>query len=147
MNEEATEVPARRGRWGRAVGYGLLAEVATIITIVMIVVVYKQLVARGLSDTEYAAFGQRVGGLIGIVGGTVYTFLFARMLMPKLSWHFIGHGLVVAAAAIILSVGGSLLGHQGVPAGYLWASVLKLSAGALAGFLYSRRPRHNQPGA
>jgi hypothetical protein len=147
MGSAATEVPARRGRWLRAVVYGLLAEVATIITIVVVVVVYKTAVAKGLSDAEYAAFGERVGGILGLVAGTIFTFLFARLLMPKLSWHFVAHGLVVAVGAIALSVGGSIAGHHGVPAAYLYASALKLAAGALAGFLYSRHPRHNQPGA
>ena len=147
MDKAATEVPARKDRWARAVAYGLLAEVATIITIVVVVVVYKQVVATGLSEAEYAAFGERVGGLLGLVAGTIFTFIFARMLMPRLSWHFVAHGLVVAAAAIALSVGGSMLGHRGVPAAYLWASALKLVAGALAGFLYSKQPPHNQPGA
>lgn len=147
MDAAATEIPARRGRWLRAVAYGLLAEVATIITIVVVVVVHKRLVAKGLSAAEYAAFDQRAGGLLGLVAGTLFTFLFARMLMTKLSWHFVAHGLVVALAAIALSIGGSIIGHQGVPAGYLLASALKLAAGALAGFLYSRHPRHNQPGA
>src|SRR4051812_36951352 len=99
MDPAATEVPARRGRWARAVAYGLLAEVATIITIVVVVVVYREFVAKGLSDAEYAAFGERVGGLLGLVAGTIFTFLFARLLMPKLSWHFVAHGLVVATAA------------------------------------------------
>jgi hypothetical protein len=147
MDAAAIEVPPRKGRWTRAVAYGLLAEVATIITIVVVVVVYKQVVATGLSEAEYAAFGERVGGLLGLVAGTIFTFLFARMLMPKLSWHFVAHGLVVAAGAIALSVGGSILGHHGVPGAYLWASALKLAAGALAGLVYSRNPSHNQPGA
>ena len=147
MDAAATDVPARRARWLRAVAYGLLAEVATIITIVVVVVGYKQLVATGLSDAEYAAFGERVGGLLGLIAGTVFTFLFARMLMRRLAWHFVAHGLVVAVAAIALSVGGSIAGHHGVPAAYLWASGLKLAAGALAGFVYSRQVHHNQPGA
>jgi len=124
--------------WLRAVGYGLLAEIATILTIVVIVMAYRYAVASGLSDAEYAAFGQRVGGIGGIVGGTLYTYLFARLLMQRLTTRFIAHGLVVALTAIAFSIAGSIAGHQGVPAGYLLASVLKLAAGALAGFLYSR---------
>ena len=147
MDAAATEVPARRGRWLRAVAYGLLAEVATIITIVVVVVVYRQVLAKGLSEAEYTAFGERAGGLLGLLAGTIFTFLFARLLMRKLSWHFVAHGLVVAAAAIALSVGGSIAGHHGVPTAYVWASALKLAAGALAGFLWSRNRPQNLPGA
>ncbi|MDP9202475.1 MAG: hypothetical protein M3P26_11175 [Gemmatimonadota bacterium] len=80
------EIPARGDRWLRAVGYGLLAEIATIIAIV----------------------------------------------------------LVVMLAAIALSIGGSIAGHQGVPTAYLLASALKIIAGALVGFLYERSEVRNR---
>jgi hypothetical protein len=132
------DVPTKGDRWLLALGYGLLAEVATIITIVLVVMLYKYVVAPGLSDADYASFGERVGAMIGIVGGTLYTFGFARRLMRKISSHFIAHGIVVAVAAIALSVGGSIAGHQSAPAGYLLASALKIIAGALAAFLHQR---------
>jgi hypothetical protein len=131
-------VEARRHHWLRAIGYGLLAELATIATIVVIVLLYRYVLSKGLSDSDYAAFGDRVGGIVGIVGGTLYTFLFARALMRRLSARFIEHGVIVAVAAIALSVGGSLAGHHGVPTGYLIASLLKLAAGASAGFIAAR---------
>lgn len=131
-------IPARGDRWLRAVGYGFLAEALTVLTIIAIVMAYRFLFARGLSDADYAAFGMLTGKTIGTVGGTLFTFLMARLLMPRLTRRFVEHGLVVAAAAIAFSVGGSLAGHHGLPDGYLLASLLKLTAGALAGFLYSR---------
>jgi hypothetical protein len=120
------------------VGYGFLAEFATVLTIILIVQAYTRISARGLTDADYAAFGQRVGGIVGIVGGTLYTYLFARLLMRRPTSRLIAHGVVVALTAIAFSIAGSVAGHQGVPAGYLLASVLKLAAGAFAGFLYSR---------
>jgi hypothetical protein len=134
----SAEIPARRGRWLRAIGYGLLAEIATILTIVAMVMIYRYVIARGLTDAAYTAFGGQVGAVVGIGGGALYTFVFARLLMRYVTASFVAHGIVVAIAAIALSVGGSIAGHQGVPAAYLWASVLKLVAGALAGFLASR---------
>jgi hypothetical protein len=130
--------PPRKDRWLRAVGYGLLAEIATIITIVAVVLAYKYLFARGLPEADYTAFGGRVGAIVGPVGGTLYTFVLARRLMPRISSRFVAHGIVVALTAIALSVGGSIAGHDGVPAGYVLASALKIIAGALAGFLYER---------
>jgi hypothetical protein len=132
------EIPARKNRWLRAVSYGFLAEVATVLTIILIVQAYVHLFARGLTDADYAALGQRVGGLVGIVGGTLYTYLFARLVMLGLATRFVAHGVIVALTAIAFSIGGSIAGHHGVPAGYILASALKLAAGALAGFLYSR---------
>jgi len=120
------------------VGYGFLAEFATVLTIILIVQTYARIFARGLTDAEYVAVGERVGGIVGIVGGTLYTFLFARLLMRRLATRFVAHGVVVAFTAIVFSIAGSVAGHQGVPAGYILASGLKLAAGASAGFLYSR---------
>ena len=134
----SSQVPERKDRWLRAVAYGFLAEFATVLTIILIVQVYVRVFARGLTDADYAVFGQRVGGIVGIVGGTLYTYLFARLLMRRLSSRFIAYGVVVALTAIAFSIAGSVAGHQGVPADYILASALKLAAGALAGFLYSR---------
>ena len=137
-------IPARGDRWLRAVGYGFLAEALTVLTIIAIVMAYRFLFARGLSDADYAAFGMLTGKTVGIVGGALFTVLLARRLMPRLTHHFIEHGLVLAVTAIAFSVGGSLAGHHGLPDGYLLASVLKLTAGALPGFLYSRSTSRNR---
>ena len=133
-------IQAGRHHWPRAVGYGLLAEIATIVTIIAVVMIYRYLIAKGLPDATYAAFGERAGAIVGIVGGTLYTFLFAQLLMRRLVSDFVAHGIVVALGAIALSVAGSLAGHRGLPAAYLLASALKMGAGALAGFLRARQP-------
>jgi hypothetical protein len=135
----ATENPARGDRWLRAVGYGLLAEISTIVTIIAITMLYRYVFARGLTAPSYAAFNERTGAIVGIVGGTLYTFLFARRLMRRISVRFIAHGIVVAVAAIALSVLGSIAGHQSIPPAYIVASALKLAAGALAGFLAAKQ--------
>ena len=134
-----SEIPARRDRWLRAVGYGFLAEAATVLTIILIVAVYTYVIARGLAAGDYAAFGVRTGEIVGVVGGTIYTFVFARLLMPIVDSRFVEHGIVVAVTAIAFSIAGSIAGHQGVPAAYLLASILKLAAGAFAGALAARR--------
>jgi len=134
------ESPAQRDRWLRAIGYGLLAEVSTIVTIIAAAMLYRYAFARGqAAAADYALVNDRIGAVIGVIGGTLYTFLFARALMRHLSTRFIAHGILVALAAIALSVGGSVAGHHGVPAGYTIASALKIIAGGLAGFLATRR--------
>jgi|SRR5437868_5800240 len=133
------QTPPPKDRWLRAIGYGLLAEIATILTIVAIVLAYRYLIARDLSDADYVAFAQRVGAIAGVIGGTLYVFLFARRLMRLLSARFVAHGVVVAIAAIALSIGGSVAGHQGVPSAYLLASALKLVAGGFAGWIAAKR--------
>lgn len=125
---------SNRNRWLPALGYGLLAEVCTIVTIIFVALVYKFGIARRLSDAAYNAFNEKMGGAVGIVFGTLFTYLFARVVMRRLSANFVAHGLVVAVTAIVVSVSGSIAGHQGVPAGYILASLLKLVAGWFAGF-------------
>jgi len=120
-------------------GYGLLAEISTIVTIIAITMLYRYVFVRGLTESAYTAFNQRTGAIVGIVGGTLYTFLFARRLMRGISVRFIAHGIVVAVAAIALSVLGSIAGHQSIPPAYIVASALKLAAGALAGFLAAKQ--------
>jgi hypothetical protein len=134
-----TDIPARRDRWLRAVGYGFLAEFVTVLTIIAFVKAYRYMFVRGQSDAFYATFDAHAGATIGIIGGTLYTFLFARLLMRRLSSRFVVHGLVLALTAIVFSISGSIAGHQGVPNGYVIASILKLAGGALAGFLAARR--------
>lgn len=135
--------PARSDHWLRAIGYGLLAEISTIVTIIVVTVLYRYVFVRGLTAAEYALFNSRVGAVVGIVGGTLYTFLFAQRLMHRVTARFVVHGIVVALAAVALSIGGSIAGHHGVPSGYMLASVLKIITGGLAGFLATRggRPR------
>ena len=140
--QQISTVP--RDRWLRALIFGLLAEMATIITIILVVLLHQYVFARGLTEAESTAFGQRVGAVVGPFGGTFYVFIFARRLMPRLVSGFVAHGIVVALAAIALSVGGSIAGHQGVPAGYMVASALKIIAGASAGYLYEKSLGRNR---
>jgi hypothetical protein len=140
----APVIQARSDRWLRAIGYGLLAEISTVVTIILVTVLYRYVFSRGLPDAQYAAFNDRVGEVVGIVGGTLFTFLFARRLMRHLSSRFIAHGIVLALVAIALSVGGSIAGHHDVPRAYILASVLKLGAGVLAGSAYARGLGRNQ---
>jgi hypothetical protein len=122
----------------------LLAEISTVVTIILVTVLYKYVFSRGLPDAQYVAFSEGVGEVVGIVGGTLFTYLFARRLMPRLSRRYIAHGIVLALVAVALSVGGSIAGHHDVPRAYILASVLKLGAGILAGAAYARGLGRNQ---
>src|SRR2546423_3805124 len=99
------DVTPRQDRWLRAVGYGVLAEIATILTIVAVVLLYRDVFARSLSDAGYIAFAERVGAILGVVGGTLYVFFFAYPLIRPLSSRFLAHGIVIALAANVPSLG------------------------------------------
>lgn len=126
-------------RWLRTIFFGLLAEAATVVTIILIVMTNRYGFSPGLSEREYATFAARTGEIAGMIGGTVYTFLFARLLMRRLGGQFVAHGIVVALAAVAFSIGGSLVGHRALPAMYVLASALKVAAGALAGYFAAAR--------
>ena len=111
----------------------------TVLTVIAIVQSYAHFFTGGPSDPDYAAIGMRVGGIVGIVGGALYVYLFARLMMGLLTSRFVAHGAVLALSAIAFSIAGSLIGHHGVPLLYMLASLLKLAAGVLAGYLAARR--------
>jgi hypothetical protein len=115
----AIENPARGDRWLRAVWSGFLAELSTVLTIILIAEAYVHLLPPNPSDPGNAAIFERIGGLVGTIAGTLYTYLFARLLMLLLAGRFIEHGVVVALTAIAFSVGGSIAGHHGVPLLYV----------------------------
>lgn len=129
-----------QSRWIRAFLFGVLAEVATIASIIITVLIYKQLVARGLTDVEYGKFGVRAGGIVGLSMGTVYVFLLAWPIVRSVSKHRMTHGAVVALGAIMLQTLGSLAGHHGLPMGYAYSVALKLFGGVAAGWLAWRVP-------
>jgi hypothetical protein len=133
------ENPARGDRWLRAVWSGFLAELSTVLTIILIAEAYVHLFTPDASDPGNAAIFEQIGGIVGIIAGTLYTYVFARLLMMLLTRRFVEHGVVVALTAIAFSVGGSIAGHHGVPLLYVPASILKLAAGALAGFLAAKQ--------
>jgi hypothetical protein len=135
----STEIQERRDRWLRAVWSGFLAEFSTVLTVILIAEAYVHLFTTNPSDPSNVATFERIGGIVGIIAGTLYTYLFARLLMLLLARRFVEHGVVVALTAIAFSIAGSIAGHHSVPLLYMLASILKLAAGALAGFLAAKR--------
>lgn len=129
-----------QSRWIRAFIFGILAEIATIASIIITVLIYKQLIARGLTDVEYGKFGVRAGGIVGLSMGTIFVFLLAWPIVRSVSQHKMIHGAVVALGAIALQLFGSLAGHNGLPMAYAHSVVLKLLAGVAAGWLAWRVP-------
>lgn len=127
-------------RWVRAFLFGVLAEVATILSIIATVQVYQRLIAPNLPPADYAAFGTSAGGIIGLTIGTIFVFLFAWPVVRSVSQHKMLHGLVVAIGAILLQLSGSMAGHGTFPRAYLYAVALKIIAGVAAGWLAWRVP-------
>lgn len=127
-------------RWVRAFLFGILAEVATIASIIIAVLVYKNFIARGLTPAQYDALSQRAGGIIGLTLGTLFVFLLAWPIVRSVTKHRMIHGAIVAFGAIALQLSGSLAGHGGLPMAYAYAIALKIVAGVAAGWLAWRVP-------
>jgi hypothetical protein len=124
-------------RWIRAFFFGLLAEFATIVTIIAIVTVHSVANGGPMMDTT-SRFAGIWGAAIGIVGGAFYVYLFARWIGSLVSRSFIAHGLVVAVAAIAFHIVTALGEAEKIGALQYGADVLKLAAGALGGWVASR---------
>jgi len=75
---------------------GVLAEVFTIITVVIVVYGHR-LVAGGQSEQEMQAYGLRAAAIVGPVFGVIYTFLMALWVMRKVNDRHLPHALLVAA--------------------------------------------------
>jgi hypothetical protein len=127
-------------RWVRAFLFGILAELAIIAIIIAVVQVHKHFVATHLSPEAYEDIGRRVGAIVGMTVAPEIVFVAAWPIVRSVTKHKIIHGLLVAIGAISLQLGGSLAGHAGLPMGYAYAVVLKLIAGAAAGYLAWRVP-------
>lgn len=139
-NSQNERMKTEDSRWIRAFLFGILAEVATIASIIITVLIYKELVARGLTDVEYGKFGVRAGGIVGLSVGTIYVFLLAWPIVRSVSKNRMFHGAVVALGAITLQFFGSHFGHNGLPMAYAYSVALKLFAGVAAGWLAWRVP-------
>jgi hypothetical protein len=117
-------MPESRLRIGRIIGFGLLAEVATII----IIVSATQVFARG--DDSAA---QRLGAILGPGFGVLFTFIGALLAARPVPDRARQHGFLVGVVTSVLTIPAMF----GAPAGmlpiYLGAVLLKLAAGWAAG--------------
>jgi hypothetical protein len=123
-------------RWLKSFGAGVLAELATIALIVATVTLYKATAARTAAEIE--AFGGEVGALVGGIGGAVMVFLLARWITRRVPGRHVAHGMVVALGAIALHLIGLLAGGAQPLAAAAAGDLLKLAAGAYAGFISAR---------
>lgn len=124
-------------RWIRAFFFGLLAEFATIVTIILIVTVHSVANGGPMMDTT-SRFATVWGATIGIVGGAFYVYLFSRWIGSLVSRNFIAHGIVVAVAAAAFHILTALGSAEHVGALQYGADALKIAAGALGGWVASR---------
>jgi hypothetical protein len=121
----------------RALLFGVLAEVFTIITVILVIYGHR-FMSGGQTDQQLQEYGLRAAAVVGPVFGVIYTFLMALWVARKVEDRAMTHGLLVAVGAAALHVVGAFGAPGGFRAIYAVADLLKLAAGAAAGFLGGR---------
>jgi hypothetical protein len=122
----------RRVRLARVIGFGLLAEVATALIIVVVLQVHSRLVASG-DDQAIADFGRRVPAILGPGLGILFTYMAALRAARPYPDQARLYGVLVGAVAGILTIPGLFAGAPEMRPIYVGAIALKLAAGWAAG--------------
>ena len=122
----------RRVRLARIVGFGLLAEVATAVLIVVVLQVHARLIASG-DEQAVANFARRAPAILGPGLGILFTYMAAlRAARPHPDQARL-YGFLVGVVTGILTIPGIFAGAPEMRPIYAGAIVLKLAAGWAAG--------------
>ena len=128
-------------RVGRILAFGVLAEVATIVLIVLVLTVHSRVVAAGQPQSVIDGFAERAPAVIGPVAGALFTFIAAIFATRPLAARFRTHGLLVGVVGALLTIPGVLSAVAGMRVVYAASMVAKLVAGFLGGMVSERRGR------
>jgi hypothetical protein len=113
---------------------GVLTEACIIILMVAVMTAHN-LMARGETVAEQAAFANRIGSLIGPIGGALLSFLFALWACRRLRAGFILSGLLVGIVAALVHTALFLASRMGFQASYALADALKIFGGLAGGYV------------
>lgn len=127
-----------RLRPARAIGFGLLAEVLTVVIIVIVLQIHARLVAAG-DPSRIADFAKRAPAVLGPGVGVIMTFIAAWLAARPLTGRRRAHGTYVGVVTALLTVPGLFAGVPEYRPIYIGAMLGKLIAGYAAGALSERR--------
>lgn len=122
----------RRIRFGRVIGFGLLAEVVTALIILAVLQLHERLIAPG-NPEGVADFGRRAAAILGPGLGILFTYLAALRASRPVPDQARMHGLLVGVVAGLLTIPGIFGGAPEMRPIYVGAIALKLAAGWAAG--------------
>lgn len=94
-----------RIRWGRVIAAALLSELAVIVLLLAITLVYSLFIAPGRSSAEYQRFGEAAGYYVAPAASGFATFLSVFWMARKLTSNFVVNGACVGVVAVILTAG------------------------------------------
>ena len=128
-----------RIRFGRVIAFGVLAELATMLVIVVTLTIHSRVIAAGQPQDVIDDFARQVPAVLGPLGGILFTLVAAilatRPLTDRIREHGAWVGVVTAAITLPILIAST-------PADrplYLAAIALKLVAGVMGGALSERR--------
>jgi hypothetical protein len=117
-----------------------------IAVLLVVIALYRSLVAPGMTDAEYQTLGQRVGYYVAPIAGGVTTFLMVLWVGRKLDARFVANGVWVGVVSVILTLGFIFTARPEDRLMYGVAFVLRIVAGYLGGGATQRR-RFSEPAA
>ena len=126
-------------RWLKVIGAGLLAEIATIIVIVLVVAIYNFTIGSGQTETQKQAFAAQAGFYIAPIASILLTFLLAFWVGRKVESKIVLHGTLVGVVATLLSVGFIFAAQPEARLMYIASYILKLLSGYAGGVFAQRR--------
>ena len=128
-----------RNRWGRALGAGVLVELAFIVLISATMAIYAATVSR--KAAEFMPFGHAAIVWYAYIGGPIVTFVLTRWALRPLSSAHVAHALVVAGTAVAIHIfvaAGSIAEGTASLLVYALAEALKVAAAVAAAMLAQR---------
>ena len=121
----------RRPRIARIVGFGLLAEVATTVIILVVLQIHARLIATG--DEAATSFARVAPAILGPGLGILFTYLAALRASRPVPDQARLHGVLVGVVTGLLTIPGIFAGAPEMRPIYAGAILLKLAAGWAAG--------------
>ena len=129
----------RNIRWGRVILAAVMSEVAVILLLLAVILVYSRWITPGLSDAAYQDLGQRIGYYVAPTAGFVSTFLFVLWVARKLSSDFVANGIWVGIVSVLLTFAFIFSAKSEDRAMYVIAFALRIIAGYAGGLVSQRR--------
>ena len=130
-------IPAERKRsnirWGRVVLGAVLSEVAVIVLLLGITLVYSVAIAPGLTQAQYSEFGRLAGYYVAPTAGSISTFVMVLLLTRRLNSGFVANGTLMGIVNVLLTAGFLVSARPEDRLMYGIAFLLRIAAGYLGG--------------
>ena len=140
-------IPSQRKRsnirWGRIVVGAVLSELAVILVLLGITLVYIVAIAPGLTQAQYGEFGRLAGYYVAPTAGAVSTFVVVLLLTRRLDSGFVANGTLTGIMSVLLTAGFLVSAKPEDRLMYGIAFALRIAAGYLGGLTLQKMSRRS----